>query len=260
MTEQLRGWRSSCEWQRRAAELLGTEDADIHSELDAARDILDRAAEEIEEPDDKFPLYVAHALVYLMHVGHFAERDLGIMMSVVENRLKSGRDPIEPDWEAETPKEFLPEPEEKEPKPKPKPVAEALGETWVDVSGSWDEINSISADVVVTAGEFAYGIWHKEAPDMDGLVRGRRTVFKKGVVVLSDALKKKPSMLLPVGMDPGGSFYVLALADVAGKRVRLVGWAASEELMHAPTTEIGEERAMCYALPESRLHSMRGEG
>ena len=270
MTDLPRGWRSSRWWQAKAAKILGA--PSLEDSLNSANEAWERAKTYLNSDAptvDESAIIVGNALVQMMALGEALGRDIGVCMSIVCNRIEQGLDPISPDWSKEVEDDFKSDAEVAEDEAKlveeyrkqeqrsAGPLfAPPSGEIWIDLKDMWDTVESMG-DVNLAAGEFAYGLWHKEAPDADALAEGKRTKFKKGVVVLGAPFVKKPSMLLPEKEKGCGDFYILALVDAENLRVRLAGWCPASVIETAKMVEYGPGRTLCRSMSIEGIQPMR---
>ncbi len=281
-----KGWRSSQWWQVKAAESIGAKDVDDH--LDAVKKLWgDATLHWISEGfnEEEMSILVARVLVEFMAMGEALGHDLGVCMSIVCNRIEQGVDPVKPEWLAETPAEFLPEVEKEKVESKPEDPKELIREVsgteiWVDLSGRWDEIKKHSDEMechvkkkykdgyldwsgrnflISIAGEFAYGIWKGEEPNLELLKEGDGgTDFPGGVNVKATPANKAPHLLLPEHEKITAKFYVLVSVEVEHKRARIWGWAPGDEIAATPVKPYSKRRIPTRAIPSSKLKPMRG--
>ena len=242
-------------------------------------------AESADATPDAVGLQVAIMALYLMEAGRHLGRDIGILMSVVHNRILMGRDPFAPNWEEDVHDDFKPD-EEPEVKPAPLDPRELIrevagNEIYVDLSGAWAEIEKHGAEMeahvkkkygsgyhdwsgqnflIAIAGEFAYGFWKGEEPNMELLKSGDGgSDFAGGVnVKATPATPKAPHLLLPKHEKIKGRFYVLVTVDIVGREARIWGWAPADEVSALPFREFGSKRILSRCIPADKLKPMRG--
>jgi len=251
-------FRSSMYWQEKAAKVLdgGSDVMHLTNAMEMLKEVQSDLSVLDEDQDrDRAGLVIANAMLHLMRVGGILGRDIGIMMSVVSQRIEMGVDPFAPDWQ-----EYV-EQEEAAPKPEPKPEPEVvLPGLAIDLSDMWDTIEGFGEHIEQAAAEFAYGQWHQEPPDMEAIPVGRRSVFKKGVVVVQQKFTDEPVIVRPIDdLGFGEEFYVLAIVELKKRSVNLVGWASKSDVEASPMKEMGDGKISCYVVPNGRMKKMKGD-